>query len=457
MIHFSLKYFLYMTGSSLVYIFIPYKLRNYWLVLVGIAFGVLFIPEATIFLIAVILMNFSAAKILDALEEKMKGYIFKAGIFLNVLMLIIYKFTEKKVNHFTVAIGSVLLIMQCISYLVEIYRGNLIKYKGFMPFVLYITFFPKVAVGPIQKPQNLIPQFYKEHKLDLKRMQEGLLLILWGVFQKTAVADRLAIITDKTFSNPTQHFGIEMLLGAFFFFIQLYCDYCGFIDISIGFSHIMGFHLTHNFNMPMALKSPKQLWERYNTSIIQWMEDYLVKPIGDFSNKLNQNRATFLKYFFSGCILGFNFGSFIWGIISGITGAGYVQEKSKKSKIGSYLISKIMVIAVIIISAIFIRSQNMSYSLIYIENMFKKLSNGILLSKLSFDLGITQTQLALDIVASYVLIEVSTYRYIKIRQYPENIYRLLPDTALKAVYLYFFIALFVILAMFETTPFLYSF
>src|ERR1700735_2011852 len=136
------------------------------------------------------------------------------------------------------------------SYTIEVYRGKQAAERHFGIYALYVMFYPQLVAGPIERPQNILHQFYEVHKPDFENVSKGLRLILWGMVKKVVIADRLALTTDPIFNHPHQYSGITLALGAIFFAFQIFCDFSGYSDIALGTARVMGFRLMLNFNHP---------------------------------------------------------------------------------------------------------------------------------------------------------------------------------------------------------------
>jgi D-alanyl-lipoteichoic acid acyltransferase DltB (MBOAT superfamily) len=136
-------------------------------------------------------------------------------------------------------------------------------------------FYPQLVAGPIERPQNLLHQFYEYHEFDYERVVQGLKLMLWGLFKKIVIADRLSIYVNAVYNNPNQHFGLTLILATIFFAFQIYCDFSGYSEIAIGSAQVMGFKLMTNFKRPYFAKSVSEFWKRWHISLSTWFSDYL--------------------------------------------------------------------------------------------------------------------------------------------------------------------------------------
>jgi D-alanyl-lipoteichoic acid acyltransferase DltB (MBOAT superfamily) len=215
-------------------------------------------------------------------------------------------------------IGLSFHTFQAMSYTIEIYRGHQKAERHFGIYSLYVMFYPQLVAGPIERPQNLIHQFHEKHKFDYDNVVSGLRQMMWGMFKKVVVADRLAAIADPMFNNPTHYSGIALAIASVFFAFQIFCDFSGYSDIAIGAARVMGFHLMTNFNKPYHSKSIAEFWKRWHISLSTWFKDYLYISLG--GNRVSKQRVYFNLFFVflvSGFWHGANWTFLLWGAING--------------------------------------------------------------------------------------------------------------------------------------------
>ena len=199
------------------------------------------------------------------------------------------------------------------------YRGIQKAERHFGIFSLYILFFPKIVAGPIERAQNLIPQFYEEKKFDYARIKDGLLLIAWGLFKKLVIADRAAIVVNEVYGDPYGYPGIYLIIAHLSFIFQVYCDFSGYSDMAIGIAQIMGFKLTDNFRRPYLSSSIAELWRRWHITMISWFRDYVYIPMG--GNRVAKWRwqyNTFITFILSGFWHGANWTFITWSALNAL-------------------------------------------------------------------------------------------------------------------------------------------
>jgi D-alanyl-lipoteichoic acid acyltransferase DltB (MBOAT superfamily) len=180
-------------------------------------------------------------------------------------------------------------------------------------------FYPQLVAGPIERPQNLIHQFYEEHYFDYVRVTDGLKLMAWGMFKKVVIADRLAIVANQVFNNATDYTGLTIIIATIFFTFQIFCDFSGYSDIAIGAAQVMGFKLMLNFNRPYFSKSMAEFWRRWHISLSSWFRDYVFMPLERTKGpKWKWIYITFITFILSGLWHGANWTFVLWGGLNGV-------------------------------------------------------------------------------------------------------------------------------------------
>jgi D-alanyl-lipoteichoic acid acyltransferase DltB (MBOAT superfamily) len=215
-------------------------------------------------------------------------------------------------------IGLSFHTFQSLSYVIEVYRGNYKAEHHFGIYALYVMFYPQLVAGPIERPGNLIHQFYEKHTFDDQRVIDGLKLMVWGFFKKVVIADKVAIVVEQVYQDPTQFTGFPLIAGALFFGIQVYCDFSGYSDIAIGAAQVMGFHLRDNFNRPFHSTSMAEFWRRWHISLMTWFRDYVYIPLGgNRTGKWKWYFNIFFTFTLSGFWHGAGWGYVLWGSLNG--------------------------------------------------------------------------------------------------------------------------------------------
>jgi len=313
-------------------------------------FYMAFVPIYILILGFTIVIDYFAGILLENTEGKKRKYWLIASLIANIGVLAIFKYynflntnLSELLNSFgyqnTIPNLSILLpiglsfhTFQAMSYTIEVYRGNQKAERHFGIYSLYVMFYPQLVAGPIERPQNLIHQFHEKHYFDYDRVVEGLKLMLWGLFMKLVIADRLSLYVNAVYNNAGQHSGKSLALATVFFAFQIYCDFAGYSNIAIGAARVMGFKLMTNFNRPYFSRSINEFWKRWHISLSTWFKDYLYITLG--GNRVSIPRwylNLFIVFVISGLWHGANWTFIIWGAVNGFYLVfAIVTEKPRK-------------------------------------------------------------------------------------------------------------------------------
>jgi D-alanyl-lipoteichoic acid acyltransferase DltB (MBOAT superfamily) len=216
-------------------------------------------------------------------------------------------------------IGLSFHTFQSLSYVVEVYRGRQRAERHFGIYALYVMFYPQLVAGPIERPQNLLHQFYEDHAFQIENVVSGLSMMAWGYFQKMVIADRAAQYVNPAYGNWQTQSGLTMLLATVLFAIQIYADFAGYSSIAIGAARVMGFELMTNFRHPYFASSVGDFWHRWHISLSTWFKDYVYIPLGGSRVAVPRHYLNLLITFtISGLWHGANWTFVIWGLYNGM-------------------------------------------------------------------------------------------------------------------------------------------
>ncbi len=216
-------------------------------------------------------------------------------------------------------VGISFYTFQTLSYGFDVYKKKLIPTKSFIDFSAFVSFFPQLVAGPIERATHLLPQFYKKREFNYALASDGLRQMLWGLFKKIVIADNCAELANMFFDNYTQYPGSALLLGAMFFTFQIYGDFSGYSDIAIGCARLFGFDLMQNFSFPYFSRDIAEFWRRWHISLSTWFRDYLYIPLGGSKGSLWMKiRNTFIIFIVSGFWHGANWTFITWGALNAI-------------------------------------------------------------------------------------------------------------------------------------------
>ncbi|MEG0806727.1 MAG: MBOAT family O-acyltransferase [Alistipes sp.] len=263
-----------------------------------------------LFLVASLIVNFSIL------------FIFKYYNFINetIFTALDYAGLRWPIPNFDILlpVGISFYTFQAVGYSIDVYRGDIKVEKNFGIYALFVSFFPQLVAGPIERAKNLLAQFYVKHTFNYDAAVAGLRLMLWGYFMKLCIADRVAMYVDAVYNNAGQHNGTTLSLATLFFTFQIYCDFGGYSLIAIGTAKIMGFNLMVNFRRPYFARSISDFWKRWHISLSSWFKDYVYIPLG--GNRVSFGRHLFnlfLTFLISGVWHGANWTFVAWGGVHG--------------------------------------------------------------------------------------------------------------------------------------------
>jgi len=365
MIFSSIIYILFLTIVAIIYYLLPVKFRWIWLLVASIGYYLSFIPIFIFLLIGIIFVNYFLSLWLAKIPDEKGNRFLVFTIFLNILILALFKYfnilfpanqlelynlnlfsQSDPISKIILPLGLSYLTFTVLSYQIEVKRKTIKPERHFGYFSLYLTFFPKIAQGPIERPQRLIAQLHQHHSFNYQMVVEGLKLMLWGYFKKLVIADRLAIYVNAVYNNNEHHNGITLLIATVFFAFQIYADFSGYTDIALGSAKMFGFDLTNNFNRPYFATSIKDFWNRWHITFSTWIRDYIFLPLAYFlSGRMKKQKyllvsaqkwiyAIVIMVTFAICGIwhGVGWTYLIWGILFGIylTYSNWTRDLQKK-------------------------------------------------------------------------------------------------------------------------------
>lgn len=248
-----------------------------------------------------------------------KYFNFFIDSFIEMFTLFGYNFENSWTLKIILPVGISFYTFQTMSYSLDIYYKKLKPTKDFIAFTAFVSFFPQLVAGPIERASNLLPQILNKRTFSYKQSVDGLKLILWGLFKKVVIADSLGLIVDDIFNNYADYPSSTLLLGAVFFAFQIYGDFSGYSDVAIGTSKLFGIELMSNFKFPYFSRNIAEFWRRWHISLSTWLRDYLYIPLGGSKiNKWISIRNIFAIFLISGFWHGANWTFIIWGGIHAI-------------------------------------------------------------------------------------------------------------------------------------------
>ena len=279
-------------------------------------------------------------------------------------------------------VGISFYTFQTLSYTIDVYKRKLTATKDFVAFSAFVSFFPQLVAGPIERATHLLPQFYKRRKFDYALAVDGMRQILWGLFKKIVIADNCAEFANQIFNNSADMNGSTLVLGAIFFTFQIYGDFSGYSDIAIGTSRLFGFDLMQNFNFPYFSRDIAEFWRRWHISLSTWFRDYLYIPLGgSHGGTWMKVRNTFVIFIVSGFWHGANWTFIVWGALNAIYFLPLLLTKNNRNNLeivakGKFFPSikefyfMLLTFGLTVFSWIFFRANNIGHAISYISEIF---------------------------------------------------------------------------------------
>ncbi len=332
----SFLFLLFFPAVTAIYFLLHGRSRIYWLLAAGAFFYMAFLPKYILILLALILVDYRAGIGIENARGAAKRRWLWLSIASTCAILFLFKYFNfaggilaalcapvglaRPLPHldWILPLGLSFHTFQSLSYVIEVYLGRQRAERDFPTYALYVMFYPQLVAGPIERPQNLLPQFHADHPFDPERIFSGLRLMLWGFLKKTVLADRLAILVDHVYGDPSRHGGPVLAVATTAFAFQIYCDFSGYSDIAIGAARVMGFRLGRNFDNPYLAVSVSDFWRRWHISLSTWFRDYLYFPLGGNRGAPARTIMNLLLVFaISGLWHGADWTFLAWGLLNG--------------------------------------------------------------------------------------------------------------------------------------------
>ena len=332
-------------------LFLPLVFFAYWLIganrvrlqnallLISSYFFYSFWDWRFLFLLAfsTILDFYSGLRMQDCKNLRTKRLWFWLSIVVNLGLLMVFKYYDFFVDSFSDLLGSFGLKVQCstlnlilpvgisfytfhgVSYVIDVYKGRIEAERNFIDYSVFVSFFPLLVAGPIERATHLLPQIKRSRSFNRNQAVNGLRQILWGLFKKIVIADNCAIYANEAFNNSPELSGSTLLVGAIFFAFQIYGDFSGYSDIALGTARLFGIELLKNFSFPYFSRDIAEFWRRWHISLSSWFRDYLYIPLGGNAGKVSTRvRNTFIIFLVSGFWHGANWTFIIWGALNAL-------------------------------------------------------------------------------------------------------------------------------------------
>lgn len=399
----SIEFVIFIPILFVLYWFVPYKnlrIQNFLIVAASYFFygwwdwrflGLIFLSTVVDFWIA--------QKLKDERQICRRKVFLWISIFVNIGALCFFKYFNFFIDSFVQAfilgspvktstlniilpVGISFYTFQTLSYTIDVYRKKIEPTNDFIVFAAFVSFFPQLVAGPIERARNLLPQFNKNRYFDYGQASDGMRQILWGLVKKMVIADNCSIIVDLVFNNPENYNGSALLIAVFFFAFQVYGDFSGYSDIAIGTAKLFGFNLMQNFNFPFFSRDIPELWRRWHISLTTWFKDYLYIPLGGSKNGTGSKlRNIIIVFTVSGFWHGASWNHIIWGLVSGLLIIPFVIQKTDAKNLDIVAKDKMLpnlyeiysmsrTFLLFTLSLIILRTHNLSDTRLYFSKVF---------------------------------------------------------------------------------------
>lgn len=341
----SIQFLIFFPIVVLLYFAIPRKLRNLWLLAASYYFYMCWNPTYALLIAFSTVITWLSGLLIHRVQTKYPmlkwggiGWVWLSFV-INLSILFFFKYFNFIVSDLLAGVSAVFpewnlrpvrlsLVLpvgisfytfQALSYSMDVYRGDVKVERNLLRYALFVSFFPQLVAGPIERSSNLLEQFYKDHQPSYENIRSGLLLMVFGFFQKLVISDRLAILVNQVFDHYTHYNGLSLFIAAICFAFQIYCDFGGYSNIAIGAAQVMGFRLMNNFDTPYFSRSIAEFWRRWHISLSSWFRDYLYIPLGGSRRGQHiKNRNLMIVFLASGMWHGAGWNYIVWGGLNGL-------------------------------------------------------------------------------------------------------------------------------------------
>ncbi len=448
----SLEFLIFFPLVVAVYFIIPKKIRYIWLLITSYYFYMCWNAQYALLIGLSTLITWLSGILLWKFKKKwIRQSVVAVSFISNLGILIFYKYFDfilENVNAVLVSFGVELVsnpfdiilpvgisfyTFQALSYTVDVYRNDIEAEKNLLRYALFVSFFPQLVAGPIERSGNLLNQLKNIHKIKLwnyNRVVNGFAQMVWGMFQKMVIADRVAIFVNSVYDNLHAVGTIETLVAVFAFSIQIYCDFAAYSTIAIGAAKIMGIDLMENFNTPYFASSIKDFWRRWHISLSSWFRDYLYIPLGgNRKGVVRKYINIMITFLVSGLWHGASWNFVIWGGLHGlyqIIGELLTPVKKKinevckvRENVFSYKFGKVFVTFLITsFTWVFFRAEDMNQVLYFFERM-TRWNPWVIFNEGLYVHGLDRVEVNVLLVGLVIMLLIELLRYFKKKNFSD--------------------------------------
>ncbi len=438
----SLEFLIFFPVVTLVYFLIPQRIKYLWLLVASYYFYMCWNPEYAILMGISTVITYASGIFIDKGKTTLVRKIYVGISFaLNLAILFYFKyfyFTVDNINAIRQMLGMSVLVprfdvvlpvgisfytFQALSYTMDVYRRELKPEKNILKYALFVSFFPQLVAGPIERSKNLLKQVNAKHYFDYNRVRNGLLMMMWGFFLKLVIADRAAILVNTVYDNAQNFSGVMLLVATLAFALQIYCDFASYSTIARGAARVMGFQLMKNFEQPYFSTSIAEFWRRWHISLSSWFKDYLYIPLG--GNRKGSVRKYFnlmTVFLVSGLWHGASWHFVIWGAIHGVYQIVGGVTKNLRRLVCELLnidrktvhykwFQRIITLMLVTFAWIFFRAENMTQAIMVVKKIFTQFEPWSIYGGGITAMGLDVANILVLAVSVFILFLVSSAEY----------------------------------------------
>ena len=407
----SVSFLIFFPIVVLVYGIIPRKLRLYWLLAASYYFYMSWNAVYAILIAVSTLTTWGCALMMQGKEKKRRQQLLALNLIINFGILFFFKYLGFVLSVFgqrlrfdiLLPVGISFYTFQAVGYTIDVYREEIDAEKNFFLYALFVSFFPQLVAGPIERSGNLLNRLRRLEEIRVwvyERITSGLMLMLWGLFQKVVIADRVALVVDTVFAHPWKYGSVELATGAVFFAIQIYCDFNAYSTIAKGAARVMGIDLMDNFETPYFAQGVADFWRRWHVSLSTWFRDYVYIPLG--GNRKGRARTylnIMITFTLSGLWHGAAWTFVVWGILHGlyrVTGEcaaplfARIKEKLRiRQEVFSFRFGKALYTCLLTsIAWVIFRASTIADAWYYLQRLFTRWNPWVLFNGGLYELGL---------------------------------------------------------------------
>ena len=427
----SFTFLLLLPAVALINFIIPRKFRYLWLLVTSIAFYLSIDVKASLVMLGTVVVTYFSALLIEKVSGATDGKKSKASTVVLALTVIIevaalLVFRSGKIIG---TIGISFYMLKALGYIIDVYKGDEVAEKNFLKMALFVSFFPQVISGPIDRAGNLLPQFAYPVTVDFDRLRDGFLQMLWGYFLKLVIADRLAIFVNSVFQSPETAEGSIVAIATIFYTFEIYCDFAGYSAIAIGVARILGIDVKKNFDCPYLSKSIAEFWRRWHISLSSWLKDYVYIPLGgNRKGTVRKYLNVFIVFVVSGIWHGSGITFLVWGILHAVYQImGYILSpvrnklvevfKIDREGISHRTVKTIITFLFVNLAWVFFRASSIEQALTVIRKSFE-FTPWVFTDQSLYTLGLSRSSFGVGVfgIALLIITDLMAYRGFEIRE-----------------------------------------